>query len=224
MTSKKPFQMVLFNRERGYYATEGGERLPSVTGAIRAAGLSPDYSMIDPYYSKRGQDVHLGTDRMDFGTSIDDLVREAPEYENYFLAWQTFRSDVPFRVVESERLAYHPILLYCGKPDRHVLFTGPGGEVPGIVDIKTGSGPNPGLFPQVCAYGDLVRSISYPKRKLTELRLMAVRLRADGKYQIVDIPPLESTVHFSVFLSCLAIFHWRRRYSNVDFSEEEERT
>jgi hypothetical protein len=89
-----------------------GESLPSVTTIIKQAGLTPDYSFVDPWYLERGTFIHRATELWEKGTLDDDTVD--PEITGYLTAYKSFRADWRDRVTGQEVRLWHPRYRYAG--------------------------------------------------------------------------------------------------------------
>ena len=108
-----------FNKE-GHIFTFNNQILPSVTWILKQMGLTPDYSLIDPFYATRGRYLHRATELYDKDTldieTLDDEI--APYFEQYIESKKEF----PFEIIEIEAKKRHPIHGYAGIIDR--IITG----------------------------------------------------------------------------------------------------
>lgn len=106
-----------FEADRHVY-TFNGQILPSTTGILKEMGLTPDYSMIDPFYAMRGQYVHKATELYDRGTLDEDTVDDeiAPYLEQYRKA----KANFPFEIIDIEKMLRHPVYGYTGTIDRTI--------------------------------------------------------------------------------------------------------
>jgi len=96
-----------------------GVAVPSVTELLEAAGISPDYSKVNPavlqHARRRGIHVDLCCDLDD----ADDLDWSSvdPEAVGYVQAWQCFKADYGYKPLASQVILYHPGYGYAGTAD-----------------------------------------------------------------------------------------------------------
>lgn len=124
---------LLFNADKHIFTIENtGERIPSITQVLKAEGLSPDYSGIDPWYALRGTYAHKATQLHD--NNILDESTIDPEITSYMDAYLKFLREWHGEIVETEKQLWHPIYHYAGIIDRvvkgnkcHILYLRKGG-------------------------------------------------------------------------------------------------
>src|SRR5262249_62054614 len=108
-------QILEFDGASHTYRVDG-VAIPSVTQLLEAAGISPDYSKVNPtvllHARRRGIHVDLCCDLDD----ADDLDWSTvhPEAVGYVEAWRCFKADYGYRPLASQVLLYHPTYGYAG--------------------------------------------------------------------------------------------------------------
>jgi hypothetical protein len=98
--------------EEHHIFTVNGKVIPSVTTVLKRAGLTPDYSMLDPWYAKRGTYIHRATELWEAQTLDEDTVDD--EIRPYLEAYKRFRADYPVPVKGQEVRLWHPHYRYAG--------------------------------------------------------------------------------------------------------------
>ncbi len=176
--------------------TFNGQRVPSVTTIIRSL---IDYSLVPPDMLDHKRDIgtaaHLATELWDLG----DLNEEAldPQVAPYLEAWQRFRAESGFAVVEMEQRIYHPTYHYAGTLDRvGKMGSGPLSHL-AIFEIKTTAQIHDAYVgAQTAAY---FRAYNHgrPRAECARKRY-AVHLKRDGTYALHDYP--DHSADFAVFL------------------------
>lgn len=106
---------IIFNEDPHIF-TVNGEIFPSTTKILKLAGLTPDFSMLDPWYAMRGKYTHKATELYDQGTLDDDTVDDA--ILPYLDAYKSFREDCPIKIKGIEVMLWHPVYKYTGIIDR----------------------------------------------------------------------------------------------------------
>lgn len=106
-----------FEKEEHIF-TFNNQILPSVTWILKQMRLTPDYSLIDPFYATRGRYLHRATELYDCNTldmnTIDDEIQ--PYFEQYTKAKKEF----PFEIIEIEKKLRHLVYSYAGIIDRTI--------------------------------------------------------------------------------------------------------
>jgi hypothetical protein len=98
--------------------TFNGQILPSVTSILRKEGLTPDYSMLDPFYALRGQYVHRAAELYDRGTLDESTIDD--EIAPYLVQYSKASKEFPFDIEGIEKKMRHPIYGYAGIIDRTI--------------------------------------------------------------------------------------------------------
>ena len=183
-----------FNEEDHSYWI-GEQRIPSVTGILRDAGLL-NYHGSSDYHMERGTFVHRATEMIDKGTldwdSLDDTLRP------YCEAYQKFIDDVKPKIILSEKPMYHPQFMYAGTLDRMVKMNG----LTSLIDIKSGS-PHPATALQISAYAELIGI----NENVYVSKASVLYLRDDGMYRLDEIKDLKRNLQ--IFLASLTVVRWR---------------
>lgn len=175
-----------------------GKVLPSVTQIIREAGLV-DATWYTEQARERGSAVHLACQLLD----EDDLDSDGldPRIEPYVRAWERYKTEADAEVLETERAVVHRVYGYAGRMD---VLARVAGDL-AVIDRKTGvAGPAAGV--QTMAYA---RAYTDETGLVIRHRL-AVELRADGTYRVVEFTGLND---WKVFAACLTLRAWREANS-----------
>ena len=181
-------------REQEHYAVDG-QRLWRVTHVINA--VSKEWLPADETAMVRGQAVHQATRLYDEdGPKFEkDLAEPLPEEIRGDLhAWIRFRKEMDFTPRVIEQPISVPEMGYAGTPDRFGRL----GSLNALVDIKRKARKTTAL--QTIAYaggisgGPIVR--------------IAVELRSDGSYNIVDYPVADWYRDWAAWLGMLSYFKW----------------
>lgn len=141
--------------------------LPSVTGILRACGVSVDFErLVENGYltafqleEKRsiGQAVHLAAHFYDDGQL--DTASVDPRVEGYLQSWIDWRAQTGFVPALLETPLHHPGLFFAGTLDRAGTFTKFEGTDPRdlqVVDIKCGNPEDAAAQWQTAAYAELL--------------------------------------------------------------------
>lgn len=185
---------ISFDEINHKYTFEG-LTLPSVTQILSAVGL-PDLSAISStilqWKAELGTMVHLATElddqnELDYG-SLDDRIIP------YLEAYQRFKFESGFEIIDMERMVFDPALKYAGKLDRFGILNGK----KALLDIKTGVFDPMSVGPQTAAYA----------RAYTDLKCKryALQLKDDGNYKLHR---LNNDNDFNIFLSALNVYKWK---------------
>lgn len=125
--------MINFDEANHVYTEAAtGIKVPSVT-AIISAGLSLDYSNIDPWYADFGTAVHKAVELYCLDTLDESTLME--EIKPYLLAFKKFLAETDFEVIETEQKLFNKELFVAGTADLFGFF----GEKYSVVDIKSGT-------------------------------------------------------------------------------------
>jgi len=106
-----------FDAEKHIF-TFNGQILPSVTGILKHEGLTPDYSMLDPFYALRGSYIHRTTELYNKGTLDEDTIDD--EIQPYFEQYKKASKEFPFDIEDIEVKLRHPVYGYAGIIDRTI--------------------------------------------------------------------------------------------------------
>lgn len=194
-----------------------GKIVPSVTQILQKAGLSPDYSKVDPEVLYRKQEIGTMTHERCYGinTSIikgeieckdkSRLCRSIIEQHGYIepysyvRAYINFLCDSGFMPTNAEVTVYNPAYYYIGTVD----IIGMLGTNRVIIDLKTPLTDHPSYAVQMAAYKDAWTRL-YPDKPIQER--ISLLLRDNGRYktEIHDNP-----YDFNVFLAGLTIYRWK---------------
>ena len=98
--------------EETHTFTANGKVIPSVTTVLKKAGMTPDYSFVDPWYAQRGTYIHRATELWENGVLDEDTVD--PLIAGYVDAYKACRRDFPVMVMAQEVRLWHPVHLYAG--------------------------------------------------------------------------------------------------------------
>jgi hypothetical protein len=151
----------------------GRVAVPGIHAVLLACGVEPTGARYyTPEARERGKAVHAATLLHDMG---ETSVRLPDAWAPFFDAYRLFRREAPCRWRRMEHPRVHRRLGYATIIDRWGQVSGR----PAVVEIKTG-GPAPFHGPQL-AGADLLLG---PARGLR--RRLAVYLRADGSYKLVE--------------------------------------
>lgn len=156
---------------------------------------------------KRGIDVHDITEKLDKGKK----VRKTKAIKGYVEAYQKFLKDIPFRVIETEKVVYSVKHKYAGRSDRLIKLTNNKSEEnrrgsyrPLIfMDIKTGKRIYDEVSLQLTAYKSAWNEM-YPKRKVK--RGFVLLLKDNGTYLWE-----EQSAPLSVFLAFKKGWEWQQK-------------
>lgn len=153
------------------------------------------------------------------GTAIHYMVEcdckriaiDLPDWmKGHWEAWQKFVAETGFECWASEQRGYHALYRYAGTMDlvgelKHLSLTGPT-----LLDVKRSfyGGPTIGL--QLAAYQKLLeQDKGFPKIK----NRLALRLMADGKYQLL---PFTDANDGNTFFAQLALHNWKTKHGKHD--------
>jgi len=203
-------EILQFDSAAHSYVVDGN-RVPSVTELLEAAGVSPDYSKVNPavlqHARQRGIHVDLACDLDD----ADDLDWSSvhPDAVPYIQAWQSFKADYDYRPIASQVILYHPAYHYAGTTDTV-------GELDGMVTVverkatarmaasyalQTAGYTAEGLW--TCPPGGGRLS---PLDWGTPARI-GVHLQRNGRYELV---PYDDPGDHAAWLGIVALARWRK--------------
>ncbi|KJS85013.1 MAG: hypothetical protein JM58_09620 [Peptococcaceae bacterium BICA1-8] len=191
--------MLEFNPEKHEY-TYSGIIIPGVTTVLKVAGITQDYSMINPYVleTKRdlGINIHMATEMDDLGLEITD-----PEFLPYIEGWKNFKKDTDFQCISAEKPAYSKKYRYAGTIDRFGTVYGESA----IVDLKTTVVVDmQSVGPQTAAYQNALAE--HTKEKAKKRYIVKLDPKLKQGYKLI---PCTNKSDFQVFLNALNIYNWR---------------
>ena len=173
--------------------TVNGVEYPSVTTILKDVGLidtsGPWYT---DWHRDRGTQVHLAT-ALDDANDLDTETLD-PAIKPYLSAWWSFMGESRCKIIDIERRAHHPRMMYAGTIDRVVRW----GAGDAIIDIKCGP-PSRWHGLQTAAYKALVGGLSW--------RRATVHLSDDGTFKVASHN--DNSDH-DAWNSALALYHWKR--------------
>ena len=189
----------IFNKETHEYFLNGN-KLPSVTHILQDAGII-DLSGI-PFSRLEaarefGSAVHLACQLYD----QDNLNEKTLDHNlrPYLDAWNKFKEDTGFVIIENENPICSPKYRFAGTPDRVGRL-----DCLTIVDIKSTAELSPAIGIQTAGYQIAWNETHEEKVK----KRIAVLLQPDGKYRIQVYKDKSDT---NLFLSALSIYNWKQR-------------
>lgn len=193
--------------------TYKGKHVASVTQVQKAAGLSKDYSDVDPkvlaHAAARGTAVHTAIEKLNLGNLEWPKVHEeiAPRVK----AYQQFVDEHQWSHACSERKYYSRKWDYAGGMDE-VGYVPKWKGVPGthrvLIDYKTAySVDEPGWKIQIQAYRNLWDE-NNPDLLIDHCGILW--LNRDGKYEFIDADCPES---WALFVYGRKILAWRQRHN-----------
>ena len=162
----------------------------SVTELLVKEGFI-DTRWFDEYYATRGTYVHKACELLD-----RDELEEAeldPILAPYVSAWQNFKNESMFKVIEMETRLVSTTYQFTGKPDRIGVLNG----FPVIIDIKSGA---------IQAWTAL-QLAGYEILKGSPHKRMGVQLTDEGTYKITEFKDRQDR---GIFLSALACYQWKQ--------------
>ena len=178
---------------------------PRTTNILKAAGLI-DFSMVRQDIMKRacafGNAVHKATELDDLGTL--DTTTVDPPVVPYLEGWRKFKKDynLHFEPHEIEHRLISKKYGFNGTPDR--WFT-PKGI---LIDIKSSTSMMPATAIQTMSYQMLIEE----NFKIKIKKRLGVQLTEKG----YKISPYKDSTDKAVFLACLHVFNWKKRYNLLD--------
>jgi len=202
--------ILTFDPEAHVYRVDGAP-VPSVTELLEAAGISPDYSKVNPHVllhaRRRGIHVDLCCDLDD----ADDLDWSSvhPEAVGYVQAWRAFKADYGYRPIASQVILYHPTYEYAGTADCVGELGGyvtvaerkATARMAGSYALQTAGYATEGLYTAPPGGGRLV-----PVEWGTPARV-GVHLQRTGRYELV---PYDDPQDLAAWLGVVALARWRK--------------
>lgn len=206
----RPPHVLEFAADTHSYWIDGVLR-PSVTQLLDEAGMTPDYSVIQPHVLQHARERGIHVDACCDLLDLDDLDWRSvhPEAVPYVEAWMAFREYEGYRPIAGQVPLYHPVYGYAGTADSVGVL--PGGR-PVIVERKATTKMAPTYALQTAGYG--LDGMLYappgggalaPVPWAGPARL-GVQLLRDGKYRLV---PYDDPEDFAAFLGVVALARWR---------------
>jgi len=196
-------------QESSHTLSVSGRVLPSVTTILSGAGMIKGEEFFQQEAAYRGSAVHMICELDDLG-DLDEDQQIVQQHCGYLEAARKFKKDSGFDPRVIERPLADVSLGFAGIPDRFGFSAWP--PKPTVVDWKTGAiGKHVGL--QLAAYVHLacvndLEGMAGPAYKAPSLwRRIAVRLQADGKYNVKEF---DNPKDWQVFSAALCVENWKR--------------
>ena len=204
---KKPELIFIADSHR--YFLDGVE-VPSVTQVLEPL---VDYSHVPPAVMEHARQIGTAVHRACELYDQHDLVMESldPRLVGYVNAWDRFLVECGFVNELIEPLVWSQVYGCAGRADRVGLARGVRGQPRVLLEIKTTADFMPSFGPQTAAYKHLLGETGLvTPAQAARLRRGVVQLREDGSYRLefYDDPQ-----DLSVFVACLTLNHWRKRYA-----------
>jgi hypothetical protein len=185
-----------------------GQRLLSVTGVLRQAGLV-DVAFFTPDDRERGTRVHAAIERYHAPTRLVDVTRFDPFDGDevtgpYLRAYRRFLAESAFRVDACEERLGDLRMMLAGTLDLRGQFIDARllvNDRIDVIDVKTGSMP-PWVGVQLAGYVCLLPPGIRPR-----VRRWCLALRQDGSYRLA---PCVTTTDTAVFTAALLIAQFRQ--------------
>lgn len=175
------YEKILFDETTHTYKVNGQIK-PGVTTILQDAGLSPDFSLVDPETLARKATLGKETHRVIELIFKDDLGDYDPILEPYVQAAKQFISVFNIKPIQSELAVYSSTLDCCGTLD---LMANYNGTEEGIFDFKTSSTIDlMYVGPQTAGY-DLSYREWTGQAKRTPYNRFAVHLQKSGKFKLI---------------------------------------
>jgi len=203
-------RVLAFNAVDHTYWVDG-ELKPSVTQLLDAAGMTPDYSVVQPHVLQHARERGIHIDACCDLLDADDLDWRSvdPEALPYVEAWLAFREYEGYTPLAGQVPLYHPVYGYAGTADSVGVLPG---ARPTIVERKATTRMAPTYALQTAGYG--LDGMLYappgggvlaPVPWSAPCRL-GVQLLRDGKYRLV---PYEDPEDLTAFLGVVLLGRWR---------------
>ena len=183
---------VVFNAKDHTYVMDG-VNLPSVTTVLSNSGII-DSRWFTKSATDRGSKGHQATEFYDEGSLNEGELDE--QLKPYLAAWKRFLVDTGTKIIDIEKVVYHPKYLYAGTVDRVALMDGE----PCILEIKAGK-PTKWHPLQTSAYQQCMKE----KTNGAHLRRIIVYLSPDN-YKLKE--HTNDVEDFAVFSSALRLYRW----------------
>jgi hypothetical protein len=182
-----------------------GIQVPSVTQILKSAGLTPDFSAIDPLVLQ--EKARLGTEVHEL-TQIVDVTGALPEVCTaqalpYLQAYLQFKTDFAFTPWEIELQVASRVFGYAGTLDRLGAINGT--LDPYIIDVKTSEDCPYYHGPQLAGYA--IGYSEYSEIPLGTLRRAVVQLKPDGKYKFI---PYDNLMDYEAFKQARNLYYFKQ--------------
>ena len=161
----------------------------TVTELLKDEGFI-DTQCFTEYYATRGTYVHKACELLDH----DDLEEAEldPVLIPYVSAWQRFKDESKFQIIEMETRLISETYQFTGKPDRIGLLNG----CPAIVDMKSGA----------VQRWTALQLAGYEILKGSPHKRFGVQLKDDGSYKLTEFKDRSDR---GVFLAALSFYQWK---------------
>jgi hypothetical protein len=170
----------------------GDDQLDSITDCLKGAGVV-EVAFATDHDLWVGTATHRAIELYNKGTL--DLDTLDPDLRNRIDAWREFLALTGFKVKESEKSVYSPILRVAGTLD--VLGDFPDGAE-GIVEVKSGN------VAKWCALQTAGQDILLGGKHRRRFGLKVPR------YGKAVVTPHRNPDDYAVFMACVTVAHWKR--------------
>ncbi len=192
--------MLTFDEPTHCYRWDG-QIVPSVTQAL---SLLTDFSMAPPDVLKNKQVLGTAVHKMielDANNDLDEAGL-TESLKGYLEAWRGFKTETSIVIESMEQKLFNPRYHYAGTYDLVGILQGERA----VVDLKTSP-----FYPvnclQTAAYLDLY-NVNAKSTADHVTKRFSLHIRPDGTYRL---EPHKDRNDFSVFLSTVSIFQWKRK-------------
>jgi hypothetical protein len=202
--------LLSFDPAAHLYRVDGAP-VPSVTQLLEAAGISPDYSKVNPHVLRHARMRGIHIDACCDLDDADDLDWSTvhPEAVGYVQAWQAFKAEYGYRPLASQLILYHPAYGYAGTADCVGLLD----DYPVVAERKATAKMAPSYALQTAGYacdglhmappgGGRLEPVPW----VTPARV-GVHLMPGGRYAV---HPYEDPDDEAAWLGVVALARWRR--------------
>ena len=194
-----------------------GVLVTSVTQYLDAAGMTPDYSVVQPHVLQHARERGIHIDACCDLLDADDLDWRSvdPEALPYVEAWLAFREYEGYTPLAGQVPLYHPVYGYAGTADSVGVLPG---ARPVIVERKATTRMSPTYALQTAGYGQEGMYYAPPGGGVlkpvpwSRPARLGVQLLRDGKYRLV---PYEDPDDLTAFLGVVLLGRWRAARSGL---------
>ena len=205
--------ILTFTPEDHVYRLDGAPVPWAVTQLLEAAGVSPNYSKVNPHVLRHARLRGIHVDACCDLDDADDLdwSSVSPEAVGYVQAWQAFKADFGYEPVLAQPLLYHPAYGYAGTSDSIGVLDG----TAAVVERKATAKMAASYALQTAAYaapgihiaprgGGRLEAAPWGTEPVMRL---GVHLKPGGQYELVayDDPDDEAA-----WLGVVALARWRK--------------
>lgn len=193
---------MLTFEESGHIYRWDDKIVPSVTQILRDQGIHviSDFST----GPETGAAVHNAINLLELGGYIP--ANHPAEIEPYMAAYVEFKKAVDLQIKATEMRVYSEAYEYAGCLDILALIN----TNRGLIDIKTGV-PNPATPVQIAGYWSAL-----PPKIKTGIGCYSLHLKADGKYKLDKIKPMDLLAAQRIFLGALSTWKFRENHGLIE--------